>query len=173
MKIKKHNKNILYPTTNSEPKANCNCRCKEQCPVNGECREKCVVYECAVIAKNVDISERNYKGVAEGELKQRIACHQTSFRDEKYKNATELSKYVWELKLKDVDYELQWKILDKASPYRNGSKRCSLCLMEKFHIINADRNTSLNRRSELVSKCRHENKFYLANYKTSRKKPRQ
>ena len=172
-KIKKHNKSILYPNTNSECKANCNCRCKEQCPVNGDCREKCVVYECTVISKNANISEKNYKGVAEGEVKQRIACHQTSFGDKKYKNATELSKYIWDLKEKDTEYELKWKILDKASPYQNGSKRCSLCLMEKFYIINADNNTSLNKRSELVSKCRHENKFYLSNFKASRKKPRQ
>ena len=32
-----------------------------------------------------------------------------------------------------------------------------------------DSKNMLNKRSELISKCRHENKFYLNNYKTSNK----
>ena len=65
---------------------------------------------------------------------------------------------------------MKWKIIDKSHPYKNGSKRCNLCITEKLHIINADETNSINKRSELISKCRHENKFYLRNYKTSRKK---
>ena len=38
-----------------------------------------------------------------------------------------------------------------------------LCLAEKLHIIKRSNNNVLNKRSELVSKCRHENKFYLGN----------
>ena len=34
-------------------------------------------------------------------------------------------------------------------------------------IISADPSKLLNKRSELISKCRHENKFYVENYKTS------
>ena len=39
-----------------------------------------------------------------------------------------------------------------------------LCLTKKYHIIFSTKNL-LNKRNELVTKCRHENKFYLANYK--------
>ena len=59
---------------------------------------------------------------------------------------------------------LSWEIIDRARPYRNGSKTCSLCLTEKFHIITSKRQL-LNERSELVSTCRHATKFSLKNYK--------
>ena len=59
--------------------------------------------------------------------------------------------------------------MKKAQAYRNGSKRCNLCLTEKLAIIEGEPNKILNKRAELVSKCRHENKFYLSNYKTSYK----
>ena len=36
------------------------------------------------------------------------------------------------------------------------SKKCSLCLWEKYFIITADRRNTLNSRSELVSTCRHK-----------------
>ena len=41
---------------------------------------------------------------------------------------------------------------------------CNLCLAEKLEIIKADKKRSLNKRTELVSKCRHENRFYLCNF---------
>ena len=41
---------------------------------------------------------------------------------------TELSKYVWSLMKSGVIPVLSWEIIDYAKPYRNGSKRCNLCL---------------------------------------------
>ena len=38
-----------------------------------------------------------------------------------------------------------------------------LYLIEKYHIILSTKNL-LNKRNELVTKCRHENKFYLGNF---------
>ena len=34
----------------------------------------------------------------------------------------------------------------------------------KLYLIKAKKPTLLNKRTELISKCRHENKFYLANF---------
>ena len=59
---------------------------------------------------------------------------------------------------------MTWTILDHAKPHVNGSSNCDLCLTEKYHIINSHVNI-INKRSELITKCRHENKFYLSNYK--------
>jgi len=42
---------------------------------------------------------------------------------------------------------------------------CNLCLMEKLCILSADKSTLHNKRSELITKCRHENKFFAANLK--------
>ena len=57
---------------------------------------------------------------------------------------------------------LDWSILDEAKPYSPASKKCMLCLTEKYHIIFSTKNL-LNKRNELVTKYRH--KFYLGNYK--------
>ncbi|PIK34222.1 hypothetical protein BSL78_28957 [Apostichopus japonicus] len=55
--------------------------------------------------------------------------------------------------------------------YSNESKRCNLCLTEKLIIINTDKRTLLNKRPELISKCRHENKFYIYNSSPTTKPP--
>ena len=54
-----------------------------------------------------------------------------------------------------------WSVKKRVQAYSNKTKRCHLCLEKRVAIINADKSTTLNRRTELVSKCRHENKFYL------------
>ena len=46
------------------------------------------------------------------------------------------------------------------------AKRCLLCLTEEYHIIFSKLNGH-NSRNKLVTNCRHENKFYLANFKDS------
>ena len=48
----------------------------------------------------------------------------------------------------------------KLQKYVCGSQKCHLCICEKLLIARADPNVSLNKRDdELVSKCRHRNKF--------------
>ena len=79
-------------------------------------------------------------------------------------NATELSKRVWEIQLRYFVPKIKWSIIDHARPLANGLGRCNLCLTEKYHIIMSNA-ALLNKRSELVSKCRHENKFLLMNCK--------
>ena len=64
----------------------------------------------------------------------------------------------------DITPTLTWEIIDRAHPYVNDSKACSLCLTEKFHIITSKKNL-LNKRSDLVSTCSHVNKFLLKNHK--------
>ena len=42
---------------------------------------------------------------------------------------------------------------------------CNLCPTKKHHVIKADKasNFKLNKRTELISKCRHEDKYFLIN----------
>ena len=58
---------------------------------------------------------------------------------------------------------LEWKILDKAKSYESGSRKCMLCLTERYHILFSKLNL-LNSLSELATKFWHESKFYLSNY---------
>ena len=78
----------------------------------------------------------------------------------------ELSNFVWENKHAKTERTLVWDILHKARVYKPEAKRCLLCLTEKYHIIFSGLNLLITR-NELVTKCRHENKFYFANFRDS------
>ena len=92
-----------------------------------------------------------------------------SLKNKSKKNDTTLAKYIWDLKLKhNVMPTLKWHILKSVALYSNITKRCRLCLQEKFEIVSyPNPHELLNKRSELVSKCRHVKKFLLANYKAN------
>ena len=79
------------------------------------------------------------------------------------RNSTELSKHVWTLKENNINYSIAWRILSSHLPYNSSSKRCNLCLKEKFLIICRPELSTLNKRNELVSSCRHRNKALLRN----------
>ena len=84
-----------------------------------------------------------------------------SFRDNKYRKQTQLSKHVWDLKDKGINYTMEWEIVRRSSTHMRVSGICNLCLEEKFAILcgkQAHQNDVLNKRSEYVSKCRHSNK---------------
>ena len=103
----------------------------------------------------------------ENTFKDRLYKHKNSFRYESKKSALELFNFVWENKHANTETSLEWKILDKATKEvkkEPGSRQCMLCLTEKYHILFSKFNL-LNSRRELVTKCRHENKFYLSNCK--------
>ena len=149
--IKKHNSKVLSKT-NDNSNRKCNCRSKLNCPVNGECLTQCLVYKATstIFA---------YYGTSEGEFKTWYNNHTKSFRNRECMNESELSKHLWNLKDHGLDNNLSWEIHKKASPYKCGSKRCDLCLSQKVSIICPDPDTLLKKRTELISKCRHKNKF--------------
>ena len=98
-------------------------------------------------------------------FKLRYNGHTQSFRYDKHCTNTELSKFICNLKDNEKAYEIKWSIAAQARAYSNESKRCNLCLCEKLFIISNTSNPSvLNKRTELISKCRHENRFYLSNF---------
>ena len=159
--IKAHNTRLLNKSTAKTPAGEklCNCRHKDQCPLNGECLTSSVVYKATVTTAE---SRKEYFGLTEGPFKNRYYNHLTSFRHEQYSNATELSKYVWDLKRASADFQINWSISRRAPAYSTKSRSCPLCLAEKLCIITADKRHLLNRRSELVSTCRHRRKHLLA-----------
>ena len=163
--ISKHNKKVTNESPTTTPDNTCNCRKKQECPLNNNCLTTSVIYN-AHVTTNEDTAGKDYIGLTEGTFKKRFTQHKQSFRNQKYANSTELSKYIWELKDKNKDYDIQWTIITSAKAYNNISKRCDLCLTEKLHIMKGNNDSLLNKRSELISKCRHENKFYLMNNRT-------
>ena len=155
--IQSHNRKILNQQKPKEEKP-CNCRIKGSCPLDGSCRKTCIVYKAAVTS---EASTKFYYGASEGEFKQRYYNHTKSFLHSEYRTETELSEHIWNLKNQNKRFEIAWSIAALSSPYRAGTRRCDLCLTEKLIIAKADPNSLLNSRAELVSKCRHANKFSL------------
>ena len=165
--IRWHNNTILAnkqpALTDDNSTKTCNCRKKADCPLNRKCLTQCVVYKATVNTTNEN-DEKEYIGLTANTFKQRFNNHQQSFRHKKYENSTALSKHIWSLKAAEKPYSIEWTVHRKAAAYTNRTKRCNLCLAEKVAVIQADGMQTLNKRSELVSKCRHENKFYQANF---------
>ena len=60
---------------------------------------------------------------------------------------------------------MNWDIAMKSDKYVCGSQKCDLCICEKLLIARAGPNVLLNKHDELVSKCRHRNKFTLKCFK--------
>ena len=140
----------------------CNCRSKPNCPMNGECLTKCIVYKASIkTSENTSV----YYGASEGEFKTRFNNHTKSFKHSKYRNGTELSKLIWKLKEEATSFEISWEIESKAFPYKCGTRRCDLCLAEKVCIIRTEPKGLINKRTELLSRCHHRNKYIIANIK--------
>ena len=163
--IKSHNKKVINKDV-KELKS-CNCRVKSECPLNGQCQVTDIIYKCTALSP--DKPNKVYLGTAEDDFKKRFYNHRKSFNNEASTNDTTLSKYMWKLKnASSLSPTLIWSTAKKVPPYSNISKKRLLCLHEKLEIINYPRpDELLNKRSELMSKCRHGNKFLLRNYKTS------
>jgi hypothetical protein len=150
----------------------CNCRVKENCPLNGQCRVNSVVYQATithteqVASGGTTEKTETYIGLTDSEFKIRLANHTQSFRNEKLKNSTELSKHVWRLKNENKVYNLNWKIIGHASSYSNKTKNCNLCNLEKYYLIFQKEKATLNQKCGFVSSCRHAAKYLLSHHPT-------
>ena len=125
--------------------------------MDGNCLSEGLIYKVSACAA----TEKYYCGTCENTFKVHYNNHKCSFRNESREKNTELSKYVWELKEKDIN----WIIAMKVQKYVCGLQKCDLWICEKVFIARADPNVLLNELDELVSKCRHRNEFTLKCFK--------
>ena len=103
----------------------------------------------------------NYKGNSENTFKMRYAKHKRSFNINRYKNDTKISVEYWDLKARNSNPKVTCAVKNQLSAYNSQSKRCSLCLNEKLEILEDKKNSLLNKKSEVISKYRHQNKHML------------
>ena len=160
--ITNHNKHL---TTNQESEANlpCNCR-KYACPMDGQCRTSAVIYKAKV--ETTETSKcREYIGMAEADFKTRFYNHESSFRNIQHRSKTALSQYIWQMKDEGEPFEVKWSLIGKSRPYKCGTRKCDLCLLEKYEILMSKSKQILNKRTEIASSCRHRAKFKLKNIK--------
>ena len=154
--IQAHNRKVLC-NTNTPTETPCNCRKKDQCPVQGNC-QKPVVYKATI---KIDGKEKIYIG-STNNFKNRHSSHKNSFKSEKCKNATALSTLVWEKGLNPCP-NIKWEILRVVPPYKTGNMNCELCLAEKTEIARHSSDPDcMNKRSEIAQACRHKARFKLS-----------
>ena len=128
------------------------CRDKDNCPLNGKCLQTCIVYKADIITNKGSHMIENLSG---------CSIHKNSFRNRHHEQDTQFSNHIWQLKYKDINFTLKWKIVAYASACRCVSTRCDLCLTEKYVIARADQKNLLNKRPELIANCHHKNKYIL------------
>ena len=113
----------------------------------------------AEVETNNGINELSTKvnfGINETEFKFKYNNHTMSFRNRTHENDPKLSKFIWSLKDQNKEFDIKWFILKKCS----GSISCNVCLLKKLVINNfKEKERLLNKCLNLVSKCRHENKY--------------
>ena len=94
----------------------------------------------------------------------RYANHKKSFNNIKYQTNTELSNKYWNIMSANKTTNVSWEILGTHKSYNQSTKRCLLCLNEKLAVALHKDDNMLNKRSEIISKCRHRNKHMPASY---------
>ena len=122
----------------------CNCRNSENCPMDGQCQVDHLVYGATVIDSSAN--KNTYTGLTRGTFKKRC-----DFNSEKYQHSTTISTHIWDLKSAGQDYQISWKVIDRGTEYNPTTRKCRLCLKEKYHILFNCTCTSLNSRSEMLS----------------------
>ena len=142
--INNHNKEIIKEfqdrtnnnnNNNNNSKQNeCNCKTRNNCPMNGLC------YLKKYISRNYlpkrDINDRKtYIGISSTKWKIRYAYHKYSFFHEHLKHQTARSKHFWSLKNKGLTPEIQWSILKRSNTSKCFDNKCNLCLEEKIQIL--------------------------------------
>ena len=104
----------------------------------------------ATVTNAVNEDIKKYIGLTDTTFQERHSNHKRDFKYQKYCNCTELAKYVWELKEKNIAPIIKWEILSKV--YGNPKQNiCILCLTD---------NNYLNKKTELIINADILTNFY-------------
>ena len=87
----------------------------------------------ADVRNNTNDEKKFYLGVSETPFKERFRNHKKEFAHKKYRNSTELSKYIWQLKDANITPIVTWKVVAKVFSDTK-INFCKLCLTEKVKM---------------------------------------
>ena len=130
--------NILHQ--NNKIKDECNCRNKKYCSLGGKCLSSNIVYQGKVTSTQPNDNGKVYFGVGE----------------------------YWEIKRNNFIPKLTWTIVRECQLYSLSKRKCYFCQNEKLEINPHKGNNLLNKRSELINKCRHLKKNKLLRHDSKR-----
>ena len=161
-----HNHKVLNDKPNEMGVNNCNCRNKDNCPLQTVVKQNASFIKPTLTVTSLDTNKnatlahvKQHLKIVSGIIKSRsttlnikmIRNYQKNFG--KSKSAMELQK-------------LHAKIIRICPSYNPNSKRCLLCLNEKYEIATYKGNNLLNKRTEIINTCRQRNKYKLVNCET-------
>ena len=150
--ISSHKQKVISCCETSVDKPLCNCRFKPNCPLEGKCLVDNLVYQAEVVT---EMETQTYVGLASTTFKLRYGNHKESFNNEGSKSKSTLSKHIWDLKSKGVNYKTKFKIIRRVQPFSPISGLCNLCTLEKYHILFTPHLATLNKREEINNFCLH------------------
>ena len=87
-----------------------------------QCLAECVVYE-ATVTENPSGKKETYTGVTSRPFKQRLYEHRADMRKEESRTKTMLSSHIWNLKDQGIQFEVSWKLKDRATAYNSSTKK--------------------------------------------------
>ena len=119
----------------------------------GECNQDGAIYQGTINSDNR--AAETYVGLAKN-FKTRYRKHKTCLGDEFAEGQTSLTNHFWREKNAGRNPTITWKYLEKNVPTFNPvTRKCRLCLREKFNIVLRPDLASLNSRQEIFGHCRH------------------
>jgi hypothetical protein len=122
-----HNRKLLKKQTETQEDA-CTCRANS-CPVQGKCKQEGSIYQATVKytcpETGIEVSQK-YVGLAATTFYRRHQNHKTTFKLRSHETKSELSKHIWQLKDKDIKFDLSWKIMDRAPKFTQKLANCAL-----------------------------------------------
>ena len=111
--------------------AYCNCRSKGECPLDGRCNSKNVLYQTRIFSMEHSIDgERVCIGISAGNWKQGLYSHRHSFSNSQLRNQTTLSRYFWALRIKGWPTRYGGKLTGSRQP-RTASMVDVTCVSKK------------------------------------------
>ena len=165
--VSRHNMKVLQGNQQQHlQQPGCHCRGgKATRPVQGRCKTDCVVYR-ATVKEIMSGSMETYTGVTGNTFKERWYGHRGDMRNEKKRLSTRLSSYIWDLKDERKDFEVKWSLIDRSTSFNPITRKCRICLKEKYQIMYNGNGSSLNKRQEIFNTCRHRTQKLLVNVKS-------
>ena len=159
IKSVKNNPNMKVLNNTAETEESCNCGNKKKCPLDGKCLTT-NIYEAQIMSNQLNYKQKIYIGTGETDFKHRFGNCTKLLNLEHYENNTELSKEYWTIKHNHFPPKAIWRIR-KYKPFNTTKRKCYVCLNEKLEVASYKEDNLLNKRSELINKCRNQSKFTL------------
>ena len=104
--LNNHNMKVLKNTTEIEE--SCDCRDKNNCPLDGRCLTPNINYKAQIMLDQLNYKQKIYIGTAKTDFKHRFNNHTNLFNLEHYENETELSKEYWTIKRNHFTSKVTW-----------------------------------------------------------------